>query len=123
MFQALITLIEIHDKICDVIGILNKIFMIPQIFIFAQIFVFGIISLFSAYRTIFDDSNEKSLALAYVNFFWVAYYVLVLYTVIRQSEKSTYAGIFTGTQVHKIINKIQDYADGKLVERVRNTRH
>lgn len=49
-FEALNLLIEVHDKTCDSINVLNKIFAIPNLLVMGNMFVFNIISLFSLYR-------------------------------------------------------------------------
>lgn len=107
---------EIHDQLCDSVNLLNGIYAFQLLLVVTQTFVFCVFSFFSAYRTTYLEAESR--VLAYVNIFWVFYYVVILFTVLSASVKCVNAAKFTGTQVHKVINKIVSYADLQIIQKL-----
>lgn len=117
VIEHLTKLLDLHDVLLDCINLQNEILSIQIVLIVAQIFVFEVFSLFSLYRTMYNTA-ESAKALSFSNFFWFAVYNFILFTIMTVSTGCVHEGKFTGTCVHKVINKIAVYADPRIVEKL-----
>jgi 7tm Chemosensory receptor len=119
--EHLSKLLSLHDIMLDAINLQNEILSFQILLIVAQIFVFEVFSLFSLYRTMYittDAAKAATKALAISNFFWFAIYNYILYVIMSSSTDCVNEGKYTGTCVHKVINKIATYADPRVVEKL-----
>lgn len=119
IIEHLTKLLDIHDVLLDCINHQNEVLSFQILLIIAQIFVFGVFALFSLYRTMYNIKAETNI-LAFTNVFWLIIYTLILYVIMSTSSKCVYEGKFTGTCCHKVINKIAEYADPRVIEKVWN---
>lgn len=108
-------LVDIHDDLLDCISLQNKILSFQILLIIGQIFALGVISLFSLYRSINNDSNFFM-----VNVFWFLIDSLILFLIVYFASECIYEAKFTGTAVHKVINKLSNYhsVDERIIEKV-----
>jgi hypothetical protein len=115
--ENLTKILDIHDVLLDGISIQNEIFSFQILLIIAQIFIFEVFALFSIYRTL-KSEMAQSQALAFINAFWFILHNYVLLTVIFISTRCVEEGKYTGTCVHKVINKIANHADQRIIEKL-----
>lgn len=115
--EHLTKLLDIHDILLDSISIQNEILSFQILSIVAQIFVFEVFAFFSLYRTLYNTASDSN-NLAIVNIFWLTVYNAILYSIMSISSDCVKEGKFTGTCVHKVINKIANYADERVIEKV-----
>jgi hypothetical protein len=109
-------LVDIHDDLLDCIGLQNQILSFQILLITGQIFALGVISLFSLYRAIFNVNQ-----LVYINLFWVFMDSFILILIMTFASDCIYEGKFTGTAVHKVINKLTsnyNKVDERIIEKV-----
>lgn len=111
-------LLDIHDMLLDSISLQNEILSIQILLIVAQVFVFEIFGLFSLYRAL-SNVTLNSNVLAVLNVVWLVVYNGVLYFIIATAEFCVKQGKLTGTYCHKVINKISQTADSRIIEKVR----
>ena len=117
IIDHLTKLLDMHDTLLDCINLQNKILSFQILMIVAQIFIFKVFCLFSLYRTMYHTTvNTNSLAMS--NLFWFIIYVLILYCIMSVSTDCINEGKFTGTCVHKVINKIATHTDPRIVEKL-----
>lgn len=111
-------LVDLHDDLLDCISLQNQILSFQILLIISQIFVFGVITYFSLYRT---ANSSQSNILAYNNIMWIAMYNFILVSLMYSANQCTCEGKFTGTAVHKVINKLSGYntVDARIIEKVR----
>lgn len=115
--EYLTKLVDLHDDLLDCITLQNQILSFQILLIISQIFVFGVISFFSLYRSAY---NPQSNILAYNNITWIVMYMIILFFIVFFANKCIYEGKFTGTAVHKVINKLSNYnsVDARVIEKV-----
>ena len=95
----------------------NELLSFQILLIVAQIFVFGVFAWFSMYRVIYSSGSESSV-LAFTNLFWICYYDIFMATILSIAHGCVNEAKFTGTAVHKVINKIAHHADERIIEKV-----
>lgn len=120
IIEHLTKLVDIHDELLDCVSLQNEILSIQILMIVAQIFVFGVFALFSLYRTLYNIKSTHSNILAFVNIFWVILYWCVITGIVSVSTNCVREGTYTGTAIHKVINKIAHIADPQIIEKVIN---
>ena len=115
--EHLTKLVDLHDDLLDCISLQNQILSFQILLIISQIFVFGVITYFSLYRSAY---NPQSNILAYNNIIWIFLYNVILVVIMSFANKCIYEGKFTGTAVHKVINKLSNYrtVDARIIEKV-----
>lgn len=115
--EHLTKLVDLHDDLLDCISLQNQILSFQILLIVSQIFIFGVITYFSLYRT---ANNPQANILAYNNIIWIGMYNVVLVVIMSFSSNCIYEGKFTGTAVHKVINKLSNYntVDARIIEKV-----
>lgn len=118
IIEHLTKLLDVHDLLLDCISIQNEILSFQILIIVAQIFVFEVFALFSLYRTVYDTAAASNV-LAFANIFWLTVYNGILYFIMSISTECIKTGKFTGTCVHKVINKISYAADPRVIEKVK----
>lgn len=118
IIDHLTKLLDVHDILLDCLSVQNETLSIQILSIITQIFVFEVFALFSLYRTLYNTAVASNI-IAFANVFWFTIYFLVLYSIMSVSSSCVNEGKFTGTVVHKVINKIAGYADHRVVEKVR----
>jgi 7tm Chemosensory receptor len=117
--EYLTKLVDLHDNLLDCISLQNQIISIQILMIVAQIFVFNVITLFSLYRIIY--STESSI-FASMNIFWILLYNIILVIIMMFATECVNEGKFTGTAVHKVINKLSsnyNNVDSRVIEKVK----
>lgn len=115
--ENLTKILDIHDVLLDGISLQNEILSFQILLIIAQIFIFEVFALFSIYRTL-KSGMTQSQALAFLNAFWFVLYNSVLVSLMLISTRCVEEGKYTGTCVHKVINKIADHADPRIIEKL-----
>lgn len=117
--EHLTKLVDLHDDLLDCISLQNQILSFQILLIISQIFVFGVITYFSLYRSA-KQNNPQTNILAYSNIIWIFLYNVILIVVMSFANKCIYEGKFTGTAVHKVINKLSNYrtVDARIIEKV-----
>jgi hypothetical protein len=117
VMEHLTKLVDIHDELLDAISLHNQILAFQVLMIFGQIFSFSVITFFSLYRSLF---HPQANILAYTNIFWIFLYTFILIVVMNSASSCVYEGKFTGTAVHKVINKLSNYnnVDFRIIDRV-----
>lgn len=115
--ENLTKILDIHDVLLDGISLQNEIFSFQILLIIAQVFIFEVFALFSIYRT-FKSGMAQSQALACLNAFWFILYNSVMFAIMLTATKCVDEGKYTGTCVHKVINKIADHADPRIIEKL-----
>lgn len=120
LLDSLTKLVDLHDKLLDCMNLANELLSFQILLIVAQIFVFGVFAWFSLYRVLYSSGSESSV-LAFTNFFWICYYDIFMATIISIAHGCVHEAKFTGTAVHKVINKIAHQADVRIIEKVNNT--
>lgn len=118
IIEHLTKLLDIHDVLLDCISLQNEILSFQILTIVAQIFVYQVVALFSLYRTLYNTSAASNV-LALTNIFWLTIYNGTLFAIMSISSQCVTEGKFTGTCVHKVMNKIASYADPRVIEKVR----
>jgi len=121
VIEYLTKLIDVHDDLLDCLTLQNELVSFQILLVIGQIFVFSVFAWFSLYRTMFNAEAVSSV-LAFVNVFWITIYNLVLGVIMAISNKCVKEGRFTGTAVHKVINKIAHSADARVIEKVSSHR-
>lgn len=108
-------LVDIHDDLLDCITLQNQILSFQILLIIGQIFALGVISLFSLYRSLYNDSE-----FFIINIFWIGLDSFILILIMHFASNCVYEGKFTGTAVHKVINKLSNYqnVDDRIIEKV-----
>lgn len=117
--EHLTKLVDLHDDLLDCISLQNQILSFQILLIISQIFVFGVITYFSLYRSA-KQNNPQTNILAYNNIIWILLYNVILIVVMSFANQCIYEGKFTGTAVHKVINKLSNYrsVDTRIIEKV-----
>lgn len=111
-------LVDIHDDLLDCIALQNQVLSFQILLITGQIFVLFVVSLFSLYRSLYNPNQ-----LVLINLFWISMNSFILILIMTMASDCIYEGKFTGTSVHKVINKLTlnyNKVDEKIIEKVRN---
>lgn len=109
-------LVDIHDDLLDCIALQNQVLSFQILLIIGQIFAIFVVSLFSLYRTIYHPNQ-----LVYINLFWIIMDSVILILIMSMASDCIYEGKFTGTAVHKVINKLTanyNKVDERIIEKV-----
>ena len=120
LLDSLTKLVDLHDKLLDCMNLANELLSLQILMIVGLIFIFGVFAWFSLYRVIYSTGSELSV-LAFTNCFWICYYNLFMVTILSIAHGCVSEAKFTGTAVHKVINKIAHHADHRIIEKVDNT--
>lgn len=115
--EYLTKLLDLHDVLLDGISLQNEIFSFQLLLIVAQIFIFEVFALFSLYRIWYNDLAQ-SKAIAFINVFWFILYNLVLYIITSRATACVDEARYMGTCVHKVINKIADRVDSRIIDKL-----
>ncbi len=106
-------LVDIHDDLLDCIGLQNQTFSLQILLITGQIFAMLVVSIFSIYRSMYYVNN-----LIVINIFWIIFNSVILIMIMSTASDCVFEGKFTGTAVHKVINKLTSSNYNKVDERI-----
>lgn len=115
--ENLTKLLDLHDTLLDGISLQNELFSFQMLLIITQIFIFEVFALFSMYRTWYNGLPQ-SMAIAFINGFWFILYNAILYIIMSRATSCVDEAKNMGTFVHKVINKIADRVDARIIEKL-----
>ena len=116
--EHLTKLLDIHDSLLDCINLQNEILSFQILLMVAQIFVFEVFALFSLYRTMYTTDVESNSITIFMNVSWLVLYNINLFVIMHTSSKCVNEGKLTGTYCHKVINKVTQSVDSRIIEKV-----
>ncbi|XP_058456709.1 putative gustatory receptor 28b [Malaya genurostris] len=108
---------NLHNKIGEIIILLNRIYSFQLMLNFCAMFLFLVFGLFASYKA-FNAISISFKLLATANGFWIFYYLITMITIIYATSSTVNANFSIGDTVHRIIRMHQNTLSSCLVEKL-----